>query len=39
MEYEKDKDFLDIDVLSDFVPSLTEIVDVSNDQVISMQWY
>ena len=36
IEYSKDKDFLDIDVSSDFIPSLTEIGHVSNYPVISI---
>lgn len=28
-----DKDFLDVDVSSDFLPSITEILDVSDDKV------
>jgi hypothetical protein len=38
IKYEKYKDFLDVDVLSDFIPSITEIVGVSNDPVISIEY-
>lgn len=34
----KDKDFLDVDVSSDFLPSITEIFDVSDEQVFSLKF-
>jgi hypothetical protein len=33
-----DKDFLDVDVSSDFLPSITEILDISDEKVFSKKY-